>query len=453
MTSLFSLRNTSTVSLLDAGAGTGVLSTAFIDRWISDDCSHGRLKVTTFEIDPKMCSGLIQSLRSYSTVPHLSINMVFSDFIEHSVDLFKNGHFEPFTHCILNPPYRKINSSSRHRQLLRQVGIETVNLYSGFLALSLLMLESKGELVAIIPRSFCNGLYYLPFRQLLLKYAAIRHIHLFSARDRAFKTDGVLQENVIISLERDGIQKDVTISTSTDDQFNDYTTFEIPFSQIVRANDQQLYIHVPTDTALSPLSESPSLRFKLSDLQLDVCTGPVVDFRAREFLRMQPAADCVPLLYPFHFAKNSFLWPRNHARKPNALRIAPETNKLLMPNGYYVVLKRFTSKEEKRRIVANLVKPDYFSTQKLAFENHLNVIHFNKRGMDELLARGLTVYLNSSIVDLYFRRFSGHTQVNATDLRLLNFPSQEALRNLGQIDTETPLITSNQIDSQVSKIL
>jgi len=379
--------------------------------------------------------------------------MVFSDFIEHSVDLIKYGGVEPFSHCILNPPYKKIGSTSKHRQLLRQVGVEAVNLYSGFVALSLLMLDKGGELVAIIPRSFCNGLYYLPFRQLLLDHSAIRHIHLFSARNKAFKSDGVLQENVIIHLERNAVQGNVTISTSTDDQFDDYSAFELPFDQIVKTNDSQLYIHIPTDTSLSPLSESAQIHYKLSDLHLDVCTGPVVDFRAREFLLNQPEADCVPLLYPFHFAKNIFLWPRKHARKPNALRIVPETNKLLMPNGYYVVLKRFTSKEEKRRIVAHLVNPDYFQSDVLAFENHLNVIHSNKRGMDEHLARGLTVYLNSSFVDDDFRKFSGHTQVNATDLRLLKFPSQDSLRTLGQLDANTPIVTPTQIDFQVSRIL
>lgn len=60
--------------------------------------------------------------------------------------------------------------------------------------------------MAIIPRSFCNGPYYRPFREFVLKHAAIRHMHLFESRNKAFKDDDVLQENIIIWLERGGQQ-------------------------------------------------------------------------------------------------------------------------------------------------------------------------------------------------------------------------------------------------------
>jgi adenine-specific DNA-methyltransferase len=126
-----------------------------------------------------------------------------------------------FTHAILNPPYKKINSMSRHRLLLRQVGIETVNLYSAFVALTIELMQPGGHIVAIIPRSFCNGPYYRPFREIILSNTAIKHMHLFGARDRAFKDDGVLQENIIIVLERGVPQGSVAVSTSTDDSLTD----------------------------------------------------------------------------------------------------------------------------------------------------------------------------------------------------------------------------------------
>ena len=48
------------------------------------------------------------------------------------------------------------------------------------------------------------------------------------------------------------------------------------------------------------------------------------------------------------------------------------------------------------------------------------------------LARGLVAYLNSTFVDTYFRQFNGHTQVNATDLRNLRYPSVRQLERLGE---------------------
>jgi len=47
------------------------------------------------------------------------------------------------------------------------------------------------------------------------------------------------------------------------------------------------------------------------------------------------------------------------------------------------------------------------------------------------VAVGLAYWLNSTAVDDHFRAFSGHTQVNATDLRTMPYPSLEQLRILG----------------------
>jgi adenine-specific DNA-methyltransferase len=64
-------------------------------------------------------------------------------------------------------------------------------------------------------------------------------------------------------------------------------------------------------------------------------------------------------------------------------------------------------------------------------ENHLNYIHAGGKGLDMPLAKGLWAYLNSSVLDLYFRQFNGHTQVNATDLRNVRFPAARQLRAIG----------------------
>jgi adenine-specific DNA-methyltransferase len=65
------------------------------------------------------------------------------------------------------------------------------------------------------------------------------------------------------------------------------------------------------------------------------------------------------------------------------------------------------------------------------FENHLNVFHEHKHGLPEALAHGLAAFLNTTAVDENFRRFNGHTQVNATDLKSMKYPSREQLITLG----------------------
>lgn len=452
MASLFSPSTESTCRLLDPGAGIGSLTSAFLDRWTVGGFGFERIEVEAYEVDDTLRKHLERNLANYSSHLEIQSEIIAGDFIEHAVGECSQGQ-RRFTHAILNPPYKKINSKSFHRLVLRRIGIETVNLYSAFVALALALLENGGQLVTIIPRSFCNGPYYRPFREFMLERAAVRHMHLFGARNKAFKDDDVLQENIIILLECGGLQSDVTISTSTDDSFADYTTHVHPFERIVFPEDLQRFIHVPISPERNSLELSPEIRYSITDLGLEVSTGPVVDFRIREHLRDMPISGTVPLLYPGHFTGQGIEWPKLSLKKPNALERNAETEKWLYPAGCYTVVRRFSSKEEKRRIMASLVDPAAFpDVEAFGFENHLNVFHCRKRSLPEALARGLTVYLNTSAVDDNFRRFNGHTQVNATDLRQMKYPNRETLIALGEWAKTHKVLTQDLIDEKLEAL-
>jgi adenine-specific DNA-methyltransferase len=186
----------------------------------------------------------------------------------------------------------------------------------------------------------------------------------------------------------------------------------------------------------------------LDEIGLEVSTGPVVDFRLKDFLRESPDASTAPLLYPAHFANGDMEWPRQ-SKKPNAVIDNAETRKWLYPKGFYTIVRRFSSKEEPRRIVAHVVDPGAFQSDMIGFENHLNVFHSGKRGIGADVARGLAVFLNSTPVDAYFRRFSGHTQVNATDLRFLRYPELLELEEMGRWAQTQGRLTQEMIDRQV----
>ncbi len=310
-----------------------------------------------------------------------------------------------------------------------------------------MQLAPGGQLVAIIPRSFCNGPYYRAFRGFILKYTAIHHIHLFESRSKAFRDDEVLQENLIIRLERNGKQGKVTVSKSTDDHFDDLTTFEHDFERIVLPDDDQKFIHIPNSANRSLVDQSAKIDLRLEELGIQVSTGPVVDFRLAEHLRQKSIEGSVPLLYPGHLNFGGVQWPIEDAKKPNAIMDYVGTSKWLYPNDFYCVVRRFSSKEEKRRVVATLIDPKAFPDHsRLGFENHLNIFHDNKKGLPELLARGLVVFLNSSAVDEHFRQFNGHTQVNATDLRQIKYPSRKELFSLGEWSKENQKVSQQMID-------
>lgn len=450
MASQFSFSDTGTIRLLDAGAGQGALTAAFVEQ--SNELPGTRsISTTAFESDDMIVPALRAGLAAIEARCDFKHEVIARDFIEDAANWICLSKGSRYTHTILNPPYKKIGNDSKHRALLRAAGLETVNLYAGFVGLALELLEPGGELVAIIPRSFCNGPYYQPFRRFILRRAAIQRIHLFDSRNKAFKDDGVLQENIIIKLVRGEQQGDVTVSTSTDDSFSDYHERDHAFGRIVLPDDGDEFIHIPTG-ADQQILEGASFGHTLAELGLAVSTGPVVDFRLRDDLRDDPSPGTVPLLYPGHFNGEGLQWPKAGFKKPNAIRDTLATRKWLYPNGFYAVVRRFSSKEERRRIVANVIDPCRLPCVRIGIENHLNVFHANRQPISEDLAHGLSAYLNASAVDAYFRRFNGHTQVNATDLRAMRYPSRTALVALGQWAKQRVSITQDQIDERVNAL-
>jgi adenine-specific DNA-methyltransferase len=463
MASLFPTPSYENIRLLDPGAGVGSLTSAFVEH-LCRSTSGYHIELDAYEIDPVMRSYLEKNLNLCETTAakggsSVAWRVVAEDFITEaswkaaSLNSLWPEDVDRYTHCIMNPPYKKISSASRHRKCIRAAGIETVNLYSAFVALSLLLLKKGGYLVAIIPRSFCNGPYYRPFRECLLKHAAIRRIHLFGSRNKAFKEDKVLQENIIVVLEKGGLPNGVTVSISTDDTFSDISLSDYQLSDLVRVDDKERFIHIPATPGADFLDDAIAFNHSLSQLGIQVSTGPVVDFRMKTHLKAMPEAGTVPLLYPCHFKGSFMQWPIEGGKKSNAMLCNKETHKWLYPNGFYTVVRRFSSKEERRRIVASVVDPSMFgATEKLGVENHLNVFHNNKEPLLERLARGLCVFLNSTAVDDNFRRFSGHTQVNATDLKLMKYPSRKILIELGNWAIKTGDVTQEMIDEEIRKI-
>ena len=429
--------------LLDAGAGTGALSAALVKRLCAEEKMPKKISVTAYEVDLALIDRL---QRTYELCKEacaqagieFSFQILNEDFIKAAVLLVRGDFFVPpqagYNAVIVNPPYRKINSDSETRRLLRSAGIETTNLYSGFLALLIKLLSNDGELVAITPRSFCNGPYFKPFRKLFLDTMSLRRVHVFESRSAAFQEDEVLQENIIIHAVKSERRPNwVTISTSSGKPNGEIIERVCPYSEIISPRDPDQFIHLMTDSLQDSMRRRiSSFSDSLEKIGLTVSTGRVVDFRAKEFLVDEPEHGTAPLVYSCHFNGGFIDWPKTKSRKPNAIQINEQTQELLVPSAVYVLVKRFSTKEEKRRVVACIYDPNRIPAQFVGFENHLNYFHANGAGMTMDMAKGLAAFLNSTLVDVYFRQFSGHTQVNAADLRSLNYPTRLQLEALGQ---------------------
>lgn len=461
MASLFGpFAQDSPIHLLDAGAGTGSLTAAFLEELCKRERHPNRVSVSTYEVDPILIPYLSRILNNCTNVcsenaVQLETTLNDEDFLEASAqslraDLFADKNPGQFTHAILNPPYRKIQGSSNERQLMRAIGIETSNLYTAFVAAVVKLLAPGGELVAITPRSFCNGVYFRSFRQFFLEHMRFVRIHVFDSRQEAFGDDKVLQENIVFhAIKQRSSRRKVIISSSTGPDFGSTTLRKVTQDQVVNPTDQSKVIHIAvSDLDQAVIERLSAFSATLPELGLQVSTGRVVDFRATEYLRKEPSTSTFPLIYSGHFKNGYIEWPKLDGKKPNALSCECWGKDLLLPSGIYTVVKRFSAKEEKRRIVAALYDPERISAPYVGFENHLNVFHQGNAGLDGETAKGLCVYLNTTLVDEYFRQFNGHTQVNATDLRMLNYPTHETLRRLGsKIDSEFP--TQREIDELI----
>lgn len=453
MASLFSNLSEKTPSLLDPGAGIGSLTSSFIEEYFEKN-PKGKLNIDAIELDTKLIATLQENLNLYVN-DKINLNIFNVDFIEDCCLGRLRNLDNHYSNIILNPPYKKINSLSKYKPFLKSLDHDTVNLYSAFMLLSISKLKENGELVGIIPRSFCNGVYYKPFRKFLLENTLIKQIHLINSRKSAFGDDGVLQENVILHLVRNSketsFNTDIKISHSNYADFSDIVEKYYNYQDIIKENDTDLIIHIPNlDYQTSKVDFK---KFTLTDLNLMVSTGPVVDFRSKNLISNIPSDSKVPLLYPSHFSRFQIKWPLPNFKKYNYIESNSLSNKLLYPKGNYVLVKRFSSKEEKRRISACLLLEEDFNFPLFGFENHLNVFHINKSGLSIEICYGLMSYLNSSFVDNFFRQFSGHTQVNASDLRKIPYPSLEFLSEMGLwAEKNQEIITTELIDIYLNTI-
>lgn len=418
---MFDLPETDRIRILDPGAGTGSLSAALVNR-IRHERPTAIVELVAVERDRRLFSPLQETLHEIESSGQVTTSIIDADYLLDGPKFTGQleGLKDPFDLVIMNPPYAKLASSAPERVALRNIGVEVPNLYSAFMALGLSQLRADGQLVAIVPRSFMNGTYFTSFREFVLRRSAIRRIHTFESRNTVFRDSAVLQESVIVTLESEGKPRTVEIGVSLANDPAPHR-YEADYDKVLLPTDPQQYIRIPDE-----YGEDVSADKTLTDLGLTVATGRVVDFRARSYCLEEPGEETVPLVYPGNFDGGVIAWPQVMKRqKPQHFDARDDfARKQTHAPGRYIVVKRFSAKEETRRVVAAI----WDTKGPVAFENKTNVIGPIN---DLAVAIGLSLWLNSGPLDRLFRTFSGHTQVNAGDLRSLPIPDEGTLRNWG----------------------
>ncbi len=364
----------------------------------------------------------------------LKITIIEDNYILSQKDLFEHSLFGMEDHLqydviIGNPPYKKIAKDALEALAIPDVCYGAPNLYFLFAAMGIKNLKENAELVYIIPRSWTSGAYFEKFRDYLFKNTSLTHIHLFESRDKVFDKESVLQETMIIKVKKSKQQEEnITISTSnTSNDFENIKMLEVPFSLVVSSPHH--YVHLVTDEAeVKALKEIKKFKKALPELGLKMKTGLVVDFRSRELLRNQEEAGTVPLIYSQHIKLGRVRFPQG---KDNEY-ILQDRKGLIQENRNYLFVKRFTAKEEPRRLQCGIYLKKYLPSYTfISSQNKVNFID-GQKGLSECVVYGLYVIFNSSLYDIYYRILNGSTQVNSTEINSLPVPSMSIIEEMGK---------------------
>lgn len=428
--------NMDTVKVLDPGAGSGILICAFIERLETLNFVKN-VELTCYENDSNVLPLLWDNLafcKEYSskniTINILTDNYILSQYLDFNYMIGGNVNPIKYDFVIGNPPYMKIPKDAPEATAMPAVCYGAPNMYFIFAAMSLFNLKEEGEMVYIIPRSWTSGAYFKRFREFFLTEGKIEHIHLFVSRNKVFDKEDVLQETIIVKVRKTCINpKEVTITSSKSNcDFADLTSLTVPYSLVVSGKDYYVYL-VTDEKEVEVLERLHRFDKTLPDIGVKMKTGLTVDFRNRDILRDEAEEGAIPLFYSQHIKQGKVQFPIQKEHE----YVVTDQRGLMQDNKNYLFVKRFTAKEEPRRLQCGVyLAKDFPQYRKISTQNKINFIDGLLTEMSECLVYGLYVLFNSTLYDEYYRILNGSTQVNSTEINAMPVPDLESIQEMGK---------------------
>ena len=426
------------IKVLDPGAGSGILSAALIEM-IEQCSSHIKeIELTCYETNIDVIP-LLESNIEYMkrvaktklTVKVIKNNYLLSQSDDFADNLMVSINPEKFDLIIGNPPYFKLPKEAPEAISMQEICYGAPNIYFLFAAMSLFNLHENGEMVYIIPRSWTSGAYFSHFRKYLLEYGRLTDIHIFKSRKKVFDKEDVLQETMIIKLKKTNVTPPAVRITSSEDSinFDNISELYVPYNIVVSGAEQYVYI-ITSQDEVDVLRKVNTFENPLPYIGMKMKTGLTVDFRNQNLLRNTSGNHCVPLFYSQHIREGRVVFPIG---KENEY-ISDELPGMVQFNRNYLFVKRFTAKEERRRLqCAVYLANNYPEYQKISTQNKINFIDtIDGSDLSEKVVYGLYTVLNSTLYDMYYRILNGSTQINATEINSIPVPKRSDLEKLGQ---------------------
>lgn len=451
------------IKILDPGCGTCVLSCSLIEKLIENPKIKS-IELTTYEVDPKLniyAAASLSYLEDWLSKKNvtLKVNHRRVDFVSANALAIDRPNNNRFDVIISNPPYFKISKRDERKKLLRPLSNGQLNIYAVFVSISINMLNDNGELIYIIPRSFASGEYFKTFRNILFSKIQITDIHLFESRKDAFSADAVLQENVILKgnrVNKINSKKEIRVSQSRGlKDISHSFKKKYLYSQLINNKSEEKFLYLPnTEEQEEIMTLIRKQKNNLSSLGYKISTGPIVYFRKREFLQKEKQNNSAPLYWLDNIRKFNIQHPMNGKSKEQFFRIDEKSNSVLIKNKNVVIVRRFSSKDDSARLIAAAhLKKSSSNYEKIGIENKLNYITKINSNLSTYETIGITALLNSYIYDEYFKTFNGNTQVSASELRKLPFPSSEVIIDIGKRISRLILLDQTKVDGIICNAL
>lgn len=434
------------IYVLDPGCGLAILSCTLIEHLVEAGKSE-HISLALYETDKKVVP-LTEDVLSYLKVwcqerdVNLDYQLNESDFVLEKCECLDGADTifgdmfdtERFDYIISNPPYFKVAKDDIHTRSCASIVDGQTNIYALFMAICAKMLAEGGQMIFITPRSFASGRYFQSFRDFLFQHVSIDLIHLFNTRKDTFAKDEVLQELVIMRMVPVGNSERIIVSYSQgiSDLDHPYQK-EYAASEIVDVSSDEKVVYLPVDGHDEAiLSLFRSWDGNMEKYGIKISTGPVVAFRAYDFIVNKPGDDTVPLYWLHNVVKMLCDHPVQKKDKGQYIKVTPETKTALLPNKNYVLLRRFSSKDDSSRLVAAPYFGNMAQYEFVGIENKLNYIYRPKGHLRRDEVMGITALLDSEMFDAWFRTFNGNINVSATELRMMPLPPIETIREIGK---------------------
>jgi len=441
MAGMLSLDDKKTVyTILDPGAGTGILAAAAIEEVCKRCPAAKQIFITCYENDPVFLPMLHDNLErirkkcrhDYGAKLYVTVyeeNYLTDSKNHYTVALFDEMHEDKFDIILCNPPLDLIDKHSPEAEAVGGVTQLKTSAAYLFCRLAARHLEADGQLVIMLPTIAATAAGLTPFRKEMAETLALRKIHLFVGKQKNQKRATPLKKSFILAYANAEKTAAVDITTSTDNGAKATDLPPVPYGFVIDESDGTLTLpkSVEDTKIVKHISDLPET---LSSLGLKMSTGLVLDSRCEGLLFSEPIKGSVPLIRPSAIKGGQIRFPQPIKHQ----YIAPVNQTLIQKNKNMVIIKRVPAKSDDRFVNSAIYMAAQLPTYKyISTHNKINFIDTIDKNAEisPRLAFGLFALLNSTIYDRYISIMSKSKQINSKEMKDLPLPPRNIIENIG----------------------